>query len=362
MRFVNSIFKFKSSVEIVNLIIFITNIINIFLITYLFLKNGGLKLFIIAPGSLFLVFTDEIHLYGRLDIISYFFLLLQFTFQTSKKIFFSTLKFQIPFLSISYFILPFIHEGFIFLYFPASIILFYIYHGIENIKTIIPPVISIILSYILIVLATLLIRVNYEDLFNNLSLIDKSLICNNCQGPITSYDFGYYYAMKSNGVAKESFIDLIYQIATFNIWYWISILMLIYVYFYLTCDYLNKIRNSILSCLLIITIPVLLLCVIAIDFGRFFGIIVMNSFLFFLLPSEFLQRINIKLSQNKFLQSINWPLITIKVSSKLMLVLILFIIGLGTPVAYTTGAKPVTYKNNFILIIKDHIFPKKYFR
>ena len=365
VHFIKLTYNLKSSVEIINLIIFITNSIILILLSYLFLKNRKLKLYIIyliAPGSLFLIYTDEIHLYGRIDIFSYLFILIQFAFQISKSPVLSTLKFQIPFLSVSYFILPFVHEGFIFLYFPTSFLLFYLYNSEKKLKSIITPAILLISSYFLVIMITIFVKVNYDQLYSNLSFIDKSIICNNCQGQINSLDYGYYFAMKSNSI-KQSLIEFIYQIANFNIWYWINIILVIYLYIYLTCEYLNLgvIRNSILSYFLLITLPVLLLCIIAIDYGRFFGIIVMNSFLFFLIPHEILNKVEVKLRESDFLKPFNLPIINIKINNKLFLITLLLIIGLGTPVAYTTGAKSITYKNNFILILKDYFIPKKYF-
>ena len=59
---------------------------------------------------------------------------------------------------------------------------------------------------------------------------------------------------------------------------------------------------------------------------------------------------------------LKYTFLNFEIKNKFLLIMILFILGLGTPVAYTSGFKQTLYKNNFILIIKDHIFPKKYFR
>ena len=90
VHFIRLSYKLKSSVEIINLIIFITNSIILILLSYLFLKNRKLKLYmiyLIDPGSLFLIYTDEIHLYGRIDIFSYLFLLIQFSYKNCPNVY-----------------------------------------------------------------------------------------------------------------------------------------------------------------------------------------------------------------------------------------------------------------------------------
>lgn len=360
---INLILKFNSSIEIVNFLIFTINIINLTLLSYLFLKDKQIKLFIlfiIAPGSLFLVYTQDFHLFARTDIFGYLFLLIQFATQTSKGKILNSFKFQVLYLSISYLILPFIHDGFVFLFFPSSLILFYIYFKNKRFQKFIIPSVFLLLSYFLIVLSLFIFKVNPDALFNNLSIQDRSVICNNCPGPIDSMDYGYYYFMKINTL-KHSFVEIIYQIANFNIWYWLNVLLIIYVFTYLTCDYLNlkTYQENILKCFIIITIPILSLCIIAIDYGRYFGIITMNLFLFFTIPNEILNSLELKFKGKDILK---YNFLNIEIKNKFLLIMILFILGLGTPVAYTSGFKQTLYKNNFILIIKDHIFPKKYFR
>lgn len=360
---INLILKFNSSIEIVNFLIFTINIINLTLLSYLFLKDKQIILFIlfiIAPGSLFLVYTQDFHLFARTDIFGYLFLLIQFATQTSKSKILNSFKFQVVYLSICYLILPFIHDGFVFLFFPASLILFYIYFKSKGIQKFITPSLFLLLSYFLIVLSLFIFKVNPDALFNNLSIQDRSVICNNCLGPIDSMDYGYYYFMKINTL-KHSFVEIIYQIANFNIWYWLNVLLIIYVFTYLTCDYLNlkTYQENILKCFIIITIPILSLCIIAIDYGRYFGIITMNLFLFFTIPNEILNSLELKFQGKDILK---YTFLNFEIKNKFLLIMILFILGLGTPVAYTSGFKQTLYKNNFILIIKDHIFPKKYFR
>lgn len=360
---INLILKFNSSIEIVNFLIFTINIINLTLLSYLFLKDKKIKLFIlfiIAPGSLFLVYTQDFHLFARTDIFGYLFLLIQFATQTSKSKVLSSFKFQVVYLSICYLILPFIHDGFVFLFFPASLILFYIYFRNKGFPKFIIPSVFLLLSYFLIILSLLIFKVNPDSLFNNLTIQDRSVICNNCPGPIDSMDYGYYYFMKINTL-KHSFVEIIYQIANFNIWYWLNVLFIIYVFTYLTCEYLNlkSYQENILKCFIIITIPILSLCIIAIDYGRYFGIITMNLFLFFTIPNEILNSLELKFQGKDILK---YNFLNIEIKNKFLLIIILFILGLGTPVAYTSGFKQTLYKNNFILIIKDHIFPKKYFR
>jgi len=360
---INLILKFNSSIEIVNFLIFTVNIINLTLLSYLFLKDKKIKLFllfIIAPGSLFLVYTQDFHLFARTDIFGYLFLLIQFATQTSKSKVLSSFKFQVIFLSISYLIIPFIHDGFVFLFFPSSLLLFYIYFKNNGFIKLIIPSVFLLLSYFLIILALLIYKVNPDALFNALTIQDKSVICNNCQGPIDSMDYGYYYFMKINTI-KHSFVEIIYQIANFNIWYWLNILVVIYIFTYLTCEYSNLklYQENILICFIIITIPILLLCIIAIDYGRYFGTITMNLFLFFNVPYDIFSSLELRLGQKEI--SIN-KILNIEIKNKILLIIILVILGLGTPVAYTSGFKQTLYKNNFILIIKDHIFPKKYFR
>ena len=360
---INLILKFNSSIEIVNFLIFTINIINLTLLSYLFLKDKQIILFIlfiIAPGSLFLVYTQDFHLFARTDIFGYQFLLIQFATQTSKSKILNSFKFQVVYLSICYLILPFIHDGFVFLFFPASLILFYIYFKSKGIQKFITPSLFLLLSYFLIVLSLFIFKVNPDALFNNLSIQDRSVICNNCLGPIDSMDYGYYYFMKINTL-KHSFVEIIYQIANFNIWYWLNVLLIIYVFTYLTCDYLNlkTYQENILKCFIIITIPILSLCIIAIDYGRYFGIITMNLFLFFTIPNEILNSLELKFQGKDILK---YTFLNFEIKNKFLLIMILFILGLGTPVAYTSGFKQTLYKNNFILIIKDHIFPKKYFR
>lgn len=360
---INVILKFKSSIEIVNFLIFSINIINLTLLSYLFLKNKKIKLFllfILAPGSLFLIYTQDFHLFARTDIFGYLFLLVQFATQTSNSKVLNSFKFQVIILSISYLILPFVHDGFVFLFYPTSLIVFYIYFKKKGFRKIIIPSIFLILSYFSIILAILIFKVNPDELFNTLTIEDRSVICNNCPGPIDSMDYGYYYFMKINTL-KHSFVEIIYQIANFNIWYWLNVLVIIYVFTYLTCEYLNlKVyQENIFKCYIIITIPVLLLCIIAIDYGRYFGIITMNLFLFFTVPNEIFNRLELKIKGKDVLK---YNFLNIEIKNKFLLIIILFILGLGTPVAYTSGFKQTLYKNNFILIIKDHIFPKKYFR
>ena len=360
---INLILKFNSSIEIVNFLIFTINIINLTLLSYLFLKDKQIILFIlfiIAPGSLFLVYTQDFHLFARTDIFGYLFLLIQFATQTSKSKILNSFKFQVVYLSICYLILPFIHDGFVFLFFPASLILFYIYFKSKGIQKFITPSLFLLLSYFLIVLSLFIFKVNPDALFNNLSIQDRSVICNNCLGPIDSMDYGYYYFMKINTL-KHSFVEIIYQIANFNIWYWLNVLLIIYAFTYLTCDCLNlkTYQENILKCFIIITIPILSLCIIAIDYGRYFGIITMNLFLFFTIPNEILNSLELKFKGKDILK---YNFLNIEIKNKFLLIIILFILGLGTPVAYTSGFKQTLYKNNFILIIKDHIFPKKYFR
>jgi hypothetical protein len=360
---INLILKFNSSIEIVNFLIFTINIINLALLSYLFLKDKKIKLFllfIIAPGSLFLVYTQDFHLFARTDIFGYLFLLIQFATQTSKSKILNSFKFQVIFLSISYIIIPFIHDGFVFLFFPTSTLLFYIYFKNKGFRKFIIPSVFLLLSYFLIILALFNFKVNPDALFNNLSIQDRSVICNNCPGPIDSMDYGYYYFMKINTL-KHSFVEIIYQIANFNIWYWLNVLFIIYIFTYLTCEYLNlkSYQENILKCFIVITIPILSLCIIAIDYGRYFGIITMNLFLFFTIPNEILNSLELKFQGKDILK---YNFLNIKIKNKFLLIMILFILGLGTPVAYTSGFKQTLYKNNFILIIKDHIFPKKYFR
>lgn len=360
---INLILKFNSSIEIVNFLIFTINIINLTLLSYLFLKDKQIKLFIlfiIAPGSLFLVYTQDFHLFARTDIFGYLFLLIQFATQTSKGKILNSFKFQVVYLSICYLILPFIHDGFVFLFFPSSIILFYIYFKNKGLQKFMIPSVFLLLSYFLIVLSLLIFKVNPDALFNALTIQDRSVICNNCPGPIDSMDYGYYYFMKINTL-KHSFVEIIYQIANFNIWYWLNVLFIIYVFTYLTCEYLNlkSYQENILKCFIIITIPILSLCIIAIDYGRYFGIITMNLFLFFSIPNEILNSLELKFQGKDILK---YPFLNIEIKNKFLLIMILFILGLGTPMAYTSGFKQTIYKNNFILIIKDHIFPKKYFR